>query len=94
MNRSPFHFLSRSAHPIPSRHHQIYRVAADLVRHGENGLIITAARADAIATSIAWCLGHRAELAAMRESALATAAAHQWSDYRLALATGVREALA
>jgi hypothetical protein len=64
------------------------------VRHGENGFIITAASADAIATSIAWCLGHRAELAAMRESALATAAAHQWSDYRLALATGVRAALA
>ncbi len=68
--------------------------AADLVRHGENGFIITAASADAIATSIAWCLGHRAELAAMREAALATAAAHQWSDYRLALATGVRAALA
>jgi glycosyltransferase involved in cell wall biosynthesis len=68
--------------------------AADLVRHRENGLIIKAGSADAIAESIAWCLDHRTDLAAMREAALATAAANQWSDYRLAIAANVRAALA
>lgn len=68
--------------------------AADLVRPGENGLIVNAASADAIANSIAWCLSHRAELAAMREPALATAVDNQWSDYRIALASAVRAALA
>ncbi len=68
--------------------------AADLVRHRENGLVITAGSAEAIAESIAWCLDHRTELAAMREAALATAAANQWADYRLAIAATVRAALA
>jgi glycosyltransferase involved in cell wall biosynthesis len=66
--------------------------ASDLVRHGENGLIITAASAEAIASQITWCLSHRTELAAMREFALATAHVWQWSDYRKRLAEVLRSA--
>ncbi len=65
--------------------------AADLVRHGENGLIIEAASAIAIAESIDWCLSNRAALANMRDEARASAASWQWSDYRHALIEGLRE---
>jgi len=68
--------------------------AADLVHERANGLLVPAADAEALARAIAWCLDHRAELRAMRETALATAADHQWSDYRLVLAAAVRAALA
>lgn len=56
--------------------------AADLVRHGENGLIIPAHDSRAIVESIEWCLDNRRCLASMRLSALATAKARQWPDYR------------
>jgi glycosyltransferase involved in cell wall biosynthesis len=59
--------------------------AADLLRPNENGLLISAGNATAIAAAIAWCLDHRDQLRAMRESSLATAARWQWSDYRSAL---------
>ena len=68
--------------------------AADLVRHGYNGLLVPAGDADALARALAWCLDHRAELRAMREAALATATAHQWANYRHDLATVVRATLA
>jgi len=68
--------------------------AAELVRHGENGLIIEAASAVAIAESIEWCLGNRAALASMRHEARASAASWQWSDYRKALTDGLRDKLA
>jgi glycosyltransferase involved in cell wall biosynthesis len=68
--------------------------AADLVRHGENGLIVEAANAVAIAESLEWCLGNRAALAGMRDAARATAASWQWSDYRQALSEGLRDKLA
>jgi glycosyltransferase involved in cell wall biosynthesis len=66
--------------------------AADLLRPGENGLLIRAGQADAIGAAIEWCLTHRAELRAMRAPSLATAAAWQWSDYRRTLAATLREA--
>jgi glycosyltransferase involved in cell wall biosynthesis len=66
--------------------------AADLLKPRENGLLLPAANAEAIAGAVQWCLEHRAELAAMRETALATAAGWQWSDYRLALAAALRDA--
>ncbi len=66
--------------------------AADLLKPRENGLLLPAGNADAIAAAVQWCLDHRAELAAMRESALATAAGWQWSDYRRALAAALRDA--
>ncbi len=67
--------------------------AADLVRHGENGLIVEAASAAAIAESLEWCLRNRATLSEMRGAARATAASWQWSDYRLALSEGLRDKL-
>ncbi|MBI3885670.1 MAG: glycosyltransferase family 4 protein [Opitutae bacterium] len=66
--------------------------AADLVQPQRNGLLIPAGNAAAIRESIEWCLAHRAELRAMREASLATAARWQWSDYRRALATVLRAA--
>jgi glycosyltransferase involved in cell wall biosynthesis len=68
--------------------------AADLVRHGENGLIIKAASSVAIAESIEWCLKNRVMLEKMRDAARATAAGWQWSDYRRALSEGLRDKLA
>lgn len=59
--------------------------ASDLLKPGENGLLTRAASADSIAGSIHWCLENRPRLRAMREAALATAAAWQWSDYRRSL---------
>jgi Glycosyl transferases group 1 len=67
--------------------------AADLVRHRENGLIIRAGDVEALVESLEWCLKHRAELKAMRRTALDTARSWQWSDYRLALSRHVREGL-
>lgn len=67
--------------------------AADLVRHGENGLIVPAGDSHALAEALEWCITHRIELKAMRRSAIETAARWQWSDYRLALARNVEEGL-
>jgi len=66
--------------------------ASDLLKTGENGLLIKARDADAIASVIEWCLSHRAELRAMREASRATAARWQWSDYRRALASALSKA--
>ena len=66
--------------------------AADLLRPGGNGLLIRAGSAGEIAGALTWCLEHRAELAAMRDESLATAARWQWSDYRRALARELRTA--
>jgi glycosyltransferase involved in cell wall biosynthesis len=56
--------------------------AADLVRSGENGIVIPAADADAIAGALDWCIRHRAELRAMRHRAIEAAARWQWHDFR------------
>jgi glycosyltransferase involved in cell wall biosynthesis len=66
--------------------------AADLLKDRQNGLLIRAADAGSIAEALDWCLTHRAELRAMRECALATAAGWQWSDYRRLLADVLRSA--
>jgi glycosyltransferase involved in cell wall biosynthesis len=66
--------------------------AADLLRPGENGLIVNPADAHALAARLLWCVEHRGELAAMRTSAHATAAAWQWTDYRAALVGAIRPA--
>ena len=65
--------------------------ASDLLRHQQNGLLLRAGDADAILSTIEWCLAHRAELRAMREAALATAAQWQWPDYRRRLAEVLRD---
>jgi glycosyltransferase involved in cell wall biosynthesis len=68
--------------------------AADLVRHGENGLIVEAANSVAIAEALEWCLKNRPALVKMRGAARATAVSWQWSDYRRALSEGLRDKLA
>lgn len=59
--------------------------ASDLVRHGENGLVIPAGDPQAIAQSLRWCLNNRDKLAPMAQAALETARGWQWSDYRAKL---------
>ena len=68
--------------------------ASDLVRHGENGLVIPAGDTAAIADALNWCLDNREKLAAMRRPALETARGWQWSDYRAALYEAVSSGLA
>jgi glycosyltransferase involved in cell wall biosynthesis len=65
--------------------------AADLVRHGENGLLVGAGDADRLAEALRWCVSNRAALRAMRSAALATAAGWQWADYRAALRSTILE---
>jgi glycosyltransferase involved in cell wall biosynthesis len=65
--------------------------AADLLRDGENGLLIKAGDTQALCDALTWCLSNRERLKAMREASLATAAAWQWSDYRSKLAATLRE---
>ena len=66
--------------------------AADLLKPHRNGLLIPAGDPAAIVACIEWCLTHRAELHAMREESLATAAGWQWSDYRRTLVSVLRDA--
>jgi glycosyltransferase involved in cell wall biosynthesis len=69
--------------------------AADLVTP-DNGLIIPAADADAIADAILWCLDNRIRLQEMRVHALESASRRQWSHFRSdlieALGKGLRQA--
>jgi glycosyltransferase involved in cell wall biosynthesis len=70
--------------------------ASDLVKHGQNGLIVPAADAAALIEALQWCLDNRKTLYQMRFHALETARRWQWSDYRrlliAKLAEGVRRA--
>ncbi|HKP12270.1 MAG TPA: glycosyltransferase family 4 protein [Blastocatellia bacterium] len=63
--------------------------AADLVRHGVNGLIVPAGDVEALREALDWCLTHRKEVRAMRQAALDAAAGWQWADYRRALVDNV-----
>lgn len=67
--------------------------AADLVKHGVNGLIIPSGDANALAAALEWCLTHPKELAEMRQAAIETAASWQWSDYRQALIKNIHDGL-
>ena len=67
--------------------------AADLVRHGENGLIIPAGDTNALIEALDWCISNPQQLKSMRQAALATAASWQWSDYRRALADNLLDGL-
>jgi len=66
--------------------------AADLLKAGQNGLLVRAADAGSIRETIDWCLSHRQELRAMREASVATARNWQWADYRRTLAAALRGA--
>jgi glycosyltransferase involved in cell wall biosynthesis len=63
--------------------------AADIVRHGENGLIVAGGDVGQLATTMAWCAAHRDEVTAMRPKALETARKRPWSAYRAELASAV-----
>jgi glycosyltransferase involved in cell wall biosynthesis len=69
--------------------------AADLVTPN-NGLIVPAADARALADALQWCLDNRRRLHDMRFHALETARRRQWPDFRrdlvAALETGLRRA--
>jgi glycosyltransferase involved in cell wall biosynthesis len=69
--------------------------AADLVSR-DNGLVVPAADARALADALLWCLDNRERLHAMRFHALETARRRQWPDFRrdliAALDMGLRRA--
>lgn len=67
---------------------------ADMLRPGVNGLLMRHGDPGTLAETLTWCLENRPALRAMRQGARATAAAWQWSDYRLALRQHVLQALA
>ena len=56
--------------------------AADLLKAGQNGLLIRDGDREAISQVISWCLSNRTQLRSMREAALGTAEGWQWKDYR------------
>jgi len=66
--------------------------AADLVRRHENGLIVPAGDAAALASALDWCQGNRPALKAMRGAALETARRRPWSAYSDELALAVADA--
>jgi len=66
--------------------------AADLVRHGENGLIVRGGDVEQLAATMAWCVDHRVELSNMRSKALQTAAQRPWATYRAELAAAIADA--
>jgi glycosyltransferase involved in cell wall biosynthesis len=67
--------------------------AADLVRHGENGLVVPPGDSQALLDALEWCLVNRTKLKAMRRAARDTAARWQWDDFRRRLACDVVEGL-
>ncbi|MFM7228513.1 MAG: glycosyltransferase [Cyanobacteriota bacterium] len=68
--------------------------AADLVREGQNGWLIEAGDAGAIAAAIERLEADREGLVAMRPEALRTAAGWQWHDYRRCIREVLEQAVA
>jgi glycosyltransferase involved in cell wall biosynthesis len=66
--------------------------AADLVRHGDNGLIVSGGDVGQLAATLNWSVDHRAELSNMRSRALATAVDRPWAAYRAELAGAIADA--
>jgi glycosyltransferase involved in cell wall biosynthesis len=66
--------------------------AADLLTP-DNGVIVPAADARALADSLQWCLDNRERLHAMRYRALEAARRRQWPDYRRALIAALEAGL-
>jgi Glycosyltransferase len=66
--------------------------AADIVRHGENGLIVPGGDVAALAATMDWCIDHRSELSNMRAKALETAGNRPWAAYRTELAAAISRA--
>jgi glycosyltransferase involved in cell wall biosynthesis len=59
--------------------------AADLIRDGENGVLVEAGSADDLLRGLVWAQSNRQRLASMRPAALETSQSHQWQDYRYRL---------
>jgi len=64
------------------------------IRNGDNGWLVPACDADALAGAMQSALDRRREIESMGREAAATVAKWQWSDYRAALADAVTEFLA
>ena len=67
--------------------------AVELVRHGENGLIIPAGDPVALKEALQWCIDNRRRVHEMRFAAVATARQWQWPDYRRAFIESLGGAL-
>jgi glycosyltransferase involved in cell wall biosynthesis len=63
--------------------------AADIVRNGENGLIVRGGDIKQLAATLDWCIDHRDQLLNMRSKALQTAARRPWTTYREELAEAI-----
>lgn len=66
--------------------------AADLVRHGENGLVVGAGDVPQLIAAMRWCIEHRAALWNMRANALKTAVERPWAAYRADLVAAIADA--
>lgn len=66
--------------------------AADIVRSGENGLIVPGGDFAKLAASIEWCTAHRNDVLAMRPKALETARRRPWAAYRTELTAAIARA--
>lgn len=67
--------------------------AADLIRSGENGLIVPAADEAALEQALQWCLDNRPQLNQMRWPALESAHQNQWSSYQKNCLISIAEGL-
>ncbi|MGV8879821.1 MAG: glycosyltransferase family 4 protein [Sphingobacteriaceae bacterium] len=54
----------------------------DIINHQENGLLVEAGDAEALAQQMMWCFQHPQQVKEMGEKALATAKAYPWSMFR------------
>lgn len=66
--------------------------AADLVHPGKNGLIVRGGDVAELASTLDWCVDHRAALLDMRPNALTTARGRPWSAYRAELSAAIADA--
>ena len=67
--------------------------ASAAIRSGENGLVVDAGDAGALARALCWCAENRERLRIMGMRARETAASWQWHHYRRALAETIIETL-
>lgn len=56
--------------------------AKEVVAENENGWVVRAEDAEALARQMRWCIEHRDHVGAMREQAAATAQQYSWDAYR------------
>jgi glycosyltransferase involved in cell wall biosynthesis len=56
--------------------------AKEMITNGENGHIVPAGQADALAGAIRWFIAHRHELPTMSLAARKSAEQYDWTNYR------------